>query len=44
MVVRDGFKLEYDPIVLQPVDKGYLVISKWGIEGEDEIVVNQKMN
>jgi len=44
MVVRDGFKLEYDPIVLQPVDKGYLVISKWGIEGEDEIVVNQQMN
>lgn len=44
MTVRDGFKLEYDPIVLQPVDKGYLIVSKWGLEGEDNILVNEKMN
>ena len=33
-----------DPIVLQPVDGGFLVVSKWGLEAEDELLVNEKMN
>lgn len=37
-----------DPIVLQPVYfagmKHYLVVTAWGIESEDELVVNEKMN
>jgi len=46
--VKDGYKLVYDPIVIQPVKyknlDGGLVISKWGIEGQDESLVNEKMN
>jgi hypothetical protein len=44
MEVRDGYKLQYDPIVLQPVKEGYLIVSKWGIDGEDEDLINEKMN
>jgi hypothetical protein len=33
-----------DPVVLYPVTNGYLIISAWGIEANDEYVVNQKMN
>ena len=33
-----------DPVVLQPVKGGYLIITAWGDEASDEIVVNQKMN
>lgn len=33
-----------DPVVLQPVKGGYLVVACWGDEASDEIVVNQKMN
>lgn len=37
-----------DPIVLAPVvyknQKHYLVVTAWGLEGSDELVVNQKMN
>lgn len=37
-----------DPVVLQPVMynnvKHYLIVTAWGIEAEDELVVNQKMN
>lgn len=41
MTVSDGYKLEIDdPIVLQPVQGGYLIVSKWGLEASDEIVVN----
>ncbi len=29
-----------DPIVLQPVDKGYLIVSSWGFEAGDELIVN----
>lgn len=47
-VVRDGYKLVYDPIVLQPVSKdgidGYLIVTAWGEEASDEIVVNEKKN
>lgn len=33
-----------DPVVLQPVKGGYLILAAWGEEASDEIVVNQKMN
>lgn len=33
-----------DPIVLQPVAKGYLIITAWGFEAEDEDVVNPVKN
>lgn len=46
--VKDGYKLVYDPIVIQPVKykniEGGLVISKWGLEGEDKDLVNEKLN
>lgn len=41
---KDGYQLIPDPIVLQPVKGGYLVISKWGLEASDELVINQKLN
>lgn len=47
MRIEDGYKLEQnlpDPIVLQPVNGGYLVVSKWGLEGEDKELINEKMN
>lgn len=47
MRIEDGYKLELnlpDPIVLQPVKGGYLVVSKWGLEAEDAELVNEKMN
>lgn len=33
-----------DPVVLKPVNGGYLVVAAWGDEASDDIVVNQKMN
>lgn len=37
-----------DPVVLQPVywngKKHYLIVSAWGLEASDELVVNEKMN
>jgi len=33
-----------DPVVLQPVRGGYLIVCAWGDESSDEIVVNQQMN
>lgn len=33
-----------DPIVLQPVKGGFLIVAAWGDEASDEIVVNQTMN
>jgi hypothetical protein len=44
--IEDGYKLANipDPIVLQPVKGGYLIVSKWGLEGEDKDLVNEKMN
>lgn len=47
MRIEDGYKLELnlpDPIVLQPVKGGYLVVSKWGLESEDADLTNEKMN
>lgn len=42
--VRDGHILVWDPVVLQPVKNGYLIVTAWGPEAKDELVVNQKMN
>ncbi len=46
--VKDGYKLVYDPIVIQPVKYksivGGLIVSKWGLEGKDESLVNEKQN
>lgn len=33
-----------DPVVLCKVPDGYLIITKWGIEEEDELLINEKMN
>jgi len=47
--ISDGYKLTKkinvpDPVVLQPVKGGYLILTAWGDEASDENVVNQKMN
>lgn len=43
--VKEGHILKIkDPIVLQPVDKGYLIVSSWGLEASDELVVNPVSN
>jgi hypothetical protein len=43
-----GFKIfkttPPDPVVLQPVNGGYLILTAWGDEASDPIVVNHKMN
>lgn len=41
-----GYKIKDipDPVVLQPVKGGYLIVCAWGDEASDEIVVNQQMN
>lgn len=42
-----GYRLEEhipDPVVLRPVQGGYLIVCAWGDEASDEIVVNQKLN
>jgi hypothetical protein len=33
-----------DPIVLQPVKDGYLVIAKWGLEANDELLIIPELN
>lgn len=33
-----------DPIVLQPVKDGYLIVSSWGLEASDPLVQNPKHN
>ena len=50
----ENFKLSYipkpvpDPVVLQPVfwngQKHYLIITAWGLEASDELIVNEKLN
>jgi hypothetical protein len=47
MKIEDGYKLKMnlpDPVVLQPVPGGYLIVTKWGLEGNDESLTNEKMN
>jgi hypothetical protein len=36
--------IKEDPIVLQPVKNGYLIVSAWGIEASDKEVQNPKFN
>ena len=33
-----------DPIVLQPVKGGYLIVSKWGLAASDELAINEGSN
>jgi len=44
----DGYKLEKkhipDPVVLQPVNGGYLILTAWGDEASDPLVVNEINN
>jgi len=46
--VRDGYKLVWDPIVLQPVKfkniEAHLIVTAWGDEASDELVVNEINN
>jgi hypothetical protein len=48
MKIDDGYKLNLnlpDPVVLQPVARGgYLVISKWGLEANDQELVVETNN
>lgn len=40
-----GVKLEIeDPIVLQPVKHGYLIVTKWGPEASDPALINEQSN
>lgn len=44
-LVQDGNILKIDdPIVLQPVNHGYCIVSSWGLEAGDELVVNEINN
>lgn len=39
--IKEGHVLKTDdPIVLQPVDEGYLIVTSWGLEAADELVMN----
>lgn len=46
--LTEGYKLEKkhipDPVVLQPVNGGYLILTAWGDEASDPIVVNEINN
>lgn len=47
--VADAPKFDFnwllnDPIVLQPVKRGYLIVSAWGLEAADPDVMNELMN
>lgn len=42
-----GYRLEKqikDPVVLQPVNGGYLIVTAWGDEASDENIVNERNN
>jgi len=38
--LKGNFLVKDEPIVLQPVKGGYLVVSKWGLEANDELLTN----
>jgi hypothetical protein len=45
MRVEEGYRIvKDDPIVLQPVPGGYLIVSKWGLEASDPSVINEINN
>lgn len=33
-----------DPVVLYPVDKGYIIVTAWGDEASDQLVINHQNN
>ena len=41
-----GYKIQDipDPVVLQPIKGGYLIVAAWGDEASDENVINQNQN
>jgi len=47
LTLKDGYKLEKhipDPVVLQSVNGGYLILTAWGDEASDPLVVNEINN
>ena len=50
MTIEEGYKMKQlykdvpDPVVLQPIKGGYLIVTAWGDEASDPIVVNQNHN
>lgn len=44
--IKQGYIIQEipDPVVLNPVDGGYLIVTAWGDEASDSIIVNQKLN
>jgi hypothetical protein len=45
MKLEDGYKIvAIDPVVLQPVRGGYLILAAWGDEASDPLVVNHRNN
>jgi hypothetical protein len=47
LTLKNGYKLENfipDPVVLQPVNGGYLILTAWGDEASDPLVVNEINN
>jgi hypothetical protein len=50
MTIEGGYKMKEvvkhipDPVVLHPVNGGFLILTAWGDEASDELMVNQKMN
>lgn len=51
MKVKTGFNINKfkvqevpDPVILQPISGGWLILTAWGAEASDPIVVDEKMN
>lgn len=46
--LKEGYKLTEkhipDPVVLQPVKGGYLILTAWGDEASDPLVINENFN
>jgi len=38
------FSVAPDPVVLYPVEKGYIIVTAWGDEASDPLVANEQMN
>ncbi len=43
-LTKKGHEWVDDPIVLQQVKGGYLIVSKWGLEASDALLVNEVLN
>ena len=44
MFQKEALKIVPDPVVLQPVRYGFLIVTAWGDEASDEMVVNPRNN